>query len=357
MKRLLCSIFILLFALNCNFTVTSQNNAAQSDDHKRIAIAPTLPAELNTFPSTSLNILLGKMKSMVGLNGLSAVEGINMFVIYPQISVLKSDVTATAPAMYSYRLEIVFNIADYYSGNIYATSSQEVVGVGRTQTIAYNAAFQQINERSGKYKVMLEKGKEEILGYYNTHCDLVISKAKSLAAQKKYDDALDILNAVPPVCRECFDKSNTAAEEIAKNMPIILPQSTPTDNSPQNEPVIENNDLVELGNNIFIRFKSARNIGAITNVIFELVNKNEGDFDQQFYKIYETFVINEKGEEVRIAKMKVGKLENNYYLKATIIPEVNTELVCEFPKVKEIKLLRFLINENYFRFKNITITN
>lgn len=335
--------------------VNSQNSATQSDDFKRIAIAPTLPAELNIYPQASLNILMGKMKSMVGLNGLSAIKGENLFVIYPQIAVLTSEVTATTPAMFSYRLEVVFNVGDYYTGNIYATSSQEIVGVGKTQQVAYNAAFQMINPRNGKFKVMIEKAKDEILGYYNSHCDLVISRANSMAAQHKYHEALDFLNSVPPVCRECFDKSNLAAQEIAKNMPVIIPKSEVTDENPKNEPVIENNELVELGHNIFIRYKSARLIGDISTVYFELISKNEDDYDQQFYKIYETFIINEKGEELKISNLKVGLKENNYYLKATLIPEVNTELVCEFPKVKEIKMLRFMINDNYFRFKNITI--
>ncbi|MDD5184862.1 MAG: hypothetical protein PHS84_06325 [Paludibacter sp.] len=356
MKRFIKYLVVLFFAFNCFSSANAQNNEAQSDDMKRIAIAPTLPAELNIYPSASLNILLGKMKSMVGLNGLSAVEGGSLFVIYPQISVLKSDVTATAPPMLSYRLEVVFNIADFYTGNVYATTSLEIVGVGKTQTVAYNAAFQMINPRNGKFKVMIDKAKDEILGYYNSHCDLVISHANSLATQRKYSEALDLLNSVPPVCRECFDKSNLAASEIAKNMPVIIPQPSVVDDNPKNEPVVETGDLVELGHNIFIRYKSARLIGDITHVYFELISRNEDDYDQEFPRIYDTFIINEKGEELRISKLIVGLKENNYYLKATLIPEVNTELVCEFPKVKEIKMLRFLINDNYFRFKNIIIT-
>lgn len=354
MKKLLSILVVLFFTFNYNFTASAQNNAAQSDDLKRIAIAPTLPPELNIYPSASLNILLGKMKSMVGLNGLSALEGVNMFIIYPQVSVLKSDVTATTPAMYAYRLEVVFNVADYYSGNIYATTSQEVAGVGRTQTVAYNSAFQLINERSGKYKVMLEKAKEEILAYYNTHCDLVISKAKSLAAQKNYYGALDMLNSVPPVCRECFDKTNLAAEEIAKNMPVIIPQTEIAVDESKDKPV--ETETIELDNNIFLKMNKTVIIGDKVRIHFELINKNEKDFDQHFNKIYETLIVNEKGEEYRILSLKVGATVNNNYLKATLLPDVNTELVCEFPKVKEIRLLRFLINDNFYRFKNVPIT-
>lgn len=345
---------LLIIAVIIPYSI-GQNSAAQSDDFKRIAIAPTLSPELNNYPQASLNILKNKMKNIVSLNGMSALEGSNIFIIYPQISVIKSEVTATSPAMYALRLEVIFNVADFYTGNVYASAAHEVAGVGRTEQVAYNAAFQQIPDRAGKYKVMMEKAKTEIIGYYNTHCDLAISRAKSLAAQRRWSDALDLLNSVPPVSRECFDKANLAAEEIARNMPVIIPTEHPVDDAQAKAKEVETQDMVELGNNVFIRYKSARLIGDITTVYFELISRNEDDFDQHFYRIYETFIINEKGEELRIKQMKVGKKESNYYIKATLIPEVNTELVCEFPKVKEIKMLRFMINDNLFRFKNIVL--
>lgn len=355
MKRIIriVSVFILICLMSqYNY---AQNSAAQSDDYQRIAIAPTIYPELNSFPEASLKVLMNKMKNIVSLNGMSAIEGSNIFVIYPQISIIKSDVTATSPAMHAIRMEVIFNVADFYTGNIYASASHEVAGVGRTEQIAYNNAFQNIPHRHGKYKVMMEKAKDGIIGYYNSHCDLAISRANSLAAQRRWDEALDLLNSVPPVARECFDKANLAAEEIARNMPVYIPADDPIDDTNLPATEIVTSDLVELGNDVFIRYKSARLIGDITTVYFELISKNEDDYEQHFRRIYETFIINEKGDEIRIKNMRVGGKDSNYYIKAVLIPEVNTELICEFPKVKEIKMLRFMINDNLFRFKNIEV--
>ncbi|GAB1414794.1 hypothetical protein MASR2M117_02000 [Paludibacter sp.] len=357
MKNLIKFLILIVCALSITVNNFAQNNVEQSDDFRRIAIAPTLSAaNLDKYPQASLNILLNKMRSIVSLNGMSALSGSNIFVIYPQISLISSEVTATTPAMYAMKMEVIFNVADLYTGNVYASASHDVTGVGRTEQVAYNAAFQQIPERAGKYKVMMEKAKNEIIGNYNTHCDLAISRARSLAAQRKWTEALDMLNNVPPVARECFDKANIAAEEIARNMPVLIPSDKPVEDGGVKVQEVVTSDLVELGNNVFIRYKSARLIGDRTTVFFELISKNEDDFDQHFWRIYETFIINEKGEELRIDNMKVGKKESNYYIKATLIPEVNTELVCEFPKVKEVKMLRFMINENLFRFKNIELS-
>ena len=56
-------------------------------------------------------------------------------------------------------MELVLNIADRYTGNIYASASQTLKGAGKTEQAAYNNAFQQQNIRNGKYKAMVEKAK------------------------------------------------------------------------------------------------------------------------------------------------------------------------------------------------------
>lgn len=63
-----------------------------------------------------------------------------------------------------------------------------------------------INPRHGQFRGFVEKGKEKIVEYYNSQCDVIISSAKALAGQKKYDEALFMLLSVPDVSRECFDK-------------------------------------------------------------------------------------------------------------------------------------------------------
>jgi hypothetical protein len=272
--------------------------------------------------------------------------------------VISNDVTPTAPVMHTYNMEVIFNLADFYSGNVYASASQALKGVGKTETAAYNAAFKQIDARSGKYKVMLERGKEAIIEYYNTQCDLVISRANSLASQKNYTQALALLNSVPPVCRECFDKANQAAAEIGANMPPQLSAGNPNNPSPDGEaPVYSSIDAVDLGDNLFLRFKSGKNIGVKTMLYFELINKNEEDKQFKIYRIRETMLINEKGDEVKIDKMTIGAKESSNWLDVTLIPDVNTEVICEFPKVKDVKFIRFSINDNLFKFKNLPITN
>lgn len=358
MKMLINKMSVLILALMLFGFANAQNSLGKSDDNARIAIAPVIPETLMDMPQGAQDMLLGKMRQMIGLNGLSAMDDAPLFVMTPELLVLSSDVTPTTPIMYTYNMEVVLNLADRYSGNVYASATQALKGAGRSETAAYNSAFKQINPRNGKYKVMLEKGKEAIIEYYNTQCDLVISRANSLAAQNNYTDALAILNSVPSVCRECFDKANDAAAVIGANMPQTATVISSDSKTPDgDEPVYSSQDAVDLGDEIYLRYKYGKNVGMKTMLYFELINKNEEDVQLKIPRIRYTMLIDEKGAEVIINTMSIASKKNSYSLEATLIPDVNAELVCEFPKVKEVNLIKFVLKGNIFKFKNLPLNN
>lgn len=356
MKKRIILLFTLFLIIGNQLFLNAQNTEGKSDDEDRIAIAPVIPEKHLDLPRGTQDMLLGKMRQMISLNGMSALDNGPLFILFPELLIISDEVTATTPPMRTYNMEVVFNLADRYTGNVYASASQALKGAGKTETAAYNSAIKRINVRDGKYKVMFEKGKEKIISYYNTHCDLVISRANSLASQKKYREALALLNSVPPVCRECFDKSNEAAAIIGENMPELPPEPLPKDLQDENENIYANNELIDLGDGIFLRYKEGKIVGMKTMLFFELINKNEEDIVFPINYVRRTFLINEKGEQKHVDVMEAASKRSSGWMEITIIPEVNTELVCEFPKVKEVKFLSLFLKNNYFKFKNLSLT-
>jgi hypothetical protein len=356
MKNRLRFFILAIMIFGYPAVMHAQNTEGKSDDDQRIAIAPVIPEKHQDLPRGTQNMLLGKMRQMISLNGMSALDNGPLFILFPELMVISDEVTATTPPMRTYNMEVVFSLADRYTGNVYASASQALKGAGKTETAAYNAALKRINVRDGKYKVMLEKGKEEIISYYNTHCDLIISRGNSLASQKKYREALALLNSVPPVCRECFDKSNEAAAIIGENMPELPPEPLPEELQDGNEKVFSYNELIDLGDDVYIRYTHGKIVGMKTMLFFELINKNEEDVVFPINYVRKTFLINEKGEQKHVDVMEGGSKRSSGWMEITIIPEVNTELVCEFPKVKEVKFLSLFLKNNYFKFKNLSLT-
>jgi hypothetical protein len=53
----------------------------------------------------------------------------------------------------------------------------------------------------------LDEGKRKIIEYYNSRCDFVIARAKSLATQNQFPAALNTLSSIPEVCKDCYMKA------------------------------------------------------------------------------------------------------------------------------------------------------
>ena len=156
------------------------------------------------------------MEQVAVQNGLGAAASNPRFCIVPVVNVLSKEITPTAPPMQALNLDVTFYIVDAASQTIFSQTSIQVKGVGQTEDKAYIQALKNLNVKAGQFKGFVESGKEKILEYYNSQCDVVLKGAQALAGQKKYEESLFTLLSVPDVCRECFDKSMDLSVDIYK---------------------------------------------------------------------------------------------------------------------------------------------
>jgi hypothetical protein len=189
-----------------------QSSLGKTDDLGRIAIAAVVPDEAG-IPAGAQRMLQSRLTQVATLNGLGAAEG-SQFAMLPMVSIISQDVTPTAPPMISLNMEITLYIVDAKSQAIFSQTSIPLKGVGNTEDRAYTQAINNINPRHGQFRGFVEKGKEKIVEYYNSQCDVIITSAQALAGQKKYDEALATLFNVPDVSRECYDKCMNISVDI-----------------------------------------------------------------------------------------------------------------------------------------------
>ena len=208
------SILFILTALVPLFSV-SQSNLGKTDDLGRIALAAIVP-DAAGIPSNAKNMLQNKLQQIAVQNGLGASESQGRFAIVPVISVVSKEITPTAPPMQALNLDISFYIVDAQSQSIFSQTTISVKGVGKTEDAAYTQGIKNINPKHGQFKGFVEKGKEKIVEYYNSQCDVFIKGSQALAGQKKYEEALFMLLSVPDVSRECFDKCMDISVDIYK---------------------------------------------------------------------------------------------------------------------------------------------
>ena len=218
MKRLIITIILPAIMMA---SVLSQNSLGKSDDLGRISIAAVVPEQAGSIPSGAVSTLENKMRQIVTQNGLGASEYGSRFAILPGINVLSKDITPTAPPQQALTVEFVFYIVDAVSQTIFSQTSVQFKGVGQSEEKAMIQVIKNINPKMGQFKGFVEKGKEKIIEYYNSKCDVFLKTAQSLAGQRKYEEALYILSSVPMYAANATTGAQTFLLKSINNMMII----------------------------------------------------------------------------------------------------------------------------------------
>ena len=214
MKSIFVSIFLLLL-LPLNFY--GQNSLGKTDDLGRIALAAYVPDQAEGVPVSARQLLQNKMLQIAVQNGLGA-NGFNpRFCMVPMVNVLSKDITPSAPPMQVVNLEITFYVVDAISKTIFSQAAISVKGVGQTEDKAYISGIKNINVKAGQLRGLVETGKNKIVEFYNSQCDVILKGAQALAGRKKYEEALFNLLSVPDVCRECYDKCMDLSGDVYKD--------------------------------------------------------------------------------------------------------------------------------------------
>lgn len=360
----------------------SQNDLGKSDDMDRISIAPMISDLSGDIPASAQKILISKMKQIATKNGMAALPSNPMFIMYPTVSVLSKETTPTAPPMQAINIEVSFFIADLATGNVYSETSLELKGVGKTEDRAYMQALKNINYKKGQFKAFVETGKEKIVEYFNSNCDVVLSTAKTLISQNKKDLALVYLLSVPPVSKECYDNAMKLAQTIQPDADTLTKEekqawnksignavniSNDSDkeknNKQETDAVEEDEEDVEdsadteykvyLNTNetVYFRYISTKNTANNHFIVkAQFVNKGTNDFGINYW-IRDIRVVDGNGNVFDCRVLKSGTRETNTYHKGTIMPEapMNVELVFA-GQVKKIAVIQLVGN---YKIRNI----
>lgn len=207
------TLLILLFACVDSF---AQNTKGKVDDLGRIVLNTYISEHIEGLPSAANRMLSGKLSQIASYNGIGGSSINSRFIITPNITVLTKDITTTAPVMIALTLEVTFYIGDGIDGQLFTSTSLEFKGVGKTETKAYVSAIKRINPKHPELKSFVDRGKTEIIEYYNTQCDLLQKEALAKADRKDYDEAILSLLAIPEVCKECYDTSQDLTASVYK---------------------------------------------------------------------------------------------------------------------------------------------
>lgn len=197
--------FSVIAFLSCGI-VHAQNSGVRADDFGRIVLTSYLDAGKVPIPKNAFNILRNRLTQISTQNGIGG-SITQRFIITANVNVLTKNITPTVPAMIALTVETTFYVGDGVDGTLFSTASTVSKGVGETEDKAFIAALKSIRPSSPEFGQLIETGKRKITEYYNANGDMYISKAKALAKEERFDEAIYMLMCIPAVCKDIYSEA------------------------------------------------------------------------------------------------------------------------------------------------------
>ena len=212
MKKYSFIVAISFFIINSG--IFAQNNKAKADDFGRIILSSYVPDQIEGMPEIAKANLTNKLSQIATQSGMGG--GIpSRFIITANISVDSKDVVGV-PAKFMMNLNVTLYIGDAVYGTQFSSTSIPVSGVGSNETQAYLQALNKINVKVAGFKDFIENGKNKIMDYYNSRCDLIIKESFSQVSRNEFDNAIENLLSVPDACKSCYTKCMDTISTVYK---------------------------------------------------------------------------------------------------------------------------------------------
>ena len=310
MKTLKTLLLILTVSFaNCFHT---QNSADQADDANGIALATVVPNQIEELNESSRKFLANKLNQIVSKNGVKGSFYNQRFIITTNVNVISKDLTASAPPMHAYNLEVSFFIGDGTNGTLFSSTSMNYKGVGQSETKAYRSALKSINTSDARFERFITEGKNKIIEFYNAQCDIILKEAEMLESQNNFEGALAKLLSVPSVCKDCFEKTSLKAgavyqKYLDRQCDIYMNKAKAIWASNQSEDGAR--EAAELLSLIDPDAKCATDASKMLDSMYEDIKKRVKDLDQREwdYKLKEQLQESERIEAMKQVGVAYGE--------------------------------------------------
>jgi hypothetical protein len=188
-----------------SFVLITQTIFAQKNDSERIKLNVYIPISIN-MPNEAKGQLENKLNQITSSFGLGGNEYNPRFVITVVPNVLSKQIISGAPTLISQNIDFTFYIGDGIDNTLFSSVNISTTGVGENLTKSYIEAIKGISTNDIKLKTFLNDGKDKIIDYYLSNCEIFLKKSETLVKQGKYDEAIYELNSIPPACQSCYMK-------------------------------------------------------------------------------------------------------------------------------------------------------
>ena len=160
-------------------------------------ISIQLDEDFTNIPTAANNVLFQSLSRIATENGLTTDAPTTPFVLTAHCDVLDKSNLPGPPIQTVYNLGITFYIADTYTQKKFETAYVTLNGVGSGEVKSYINAFSHITSNNRDIKDLINRGKKNMMNYYDTQYAKIIKEAKRLVSLQNYEEALTMVLSIP----------------------------------------------------------------------------------------------------------------------------------------------------------------
>lgn len=176
-------------------------------------ISIQLDEDFVNVPYAARNALYQSLSRISSANGLTTDSPTTPFVLTAHCDVIDKSNLPGPPIRTVYNLGITFYMADTYTKKKFGTAYITIDGVGTGETKSYMNAFQQINSKNTEIASLINRGKANMMKYYDSQYANIIKEAKRLTSLQRYEEALANVLSIP-LCSKGGEQASAYGLEL-----------------------------------------------------------------------------------------------------------------------------------------------
>lgn len=186
------------------------------DNNIKLTVLP--PAPIEDITDETATLMTGKMMQIVAQNGIGGYGNSPAFALAVVMAPTGRAATGTAPQRMITKYTITYVVANMLTGDVYASHSDDVEGVGATFTEAARNAVNDI-KNTAALQQMLKIASERIIAWYNNVAGFK-AVIEEFVSKQDYETAYALLASVPKEAPACLAYATSRQAKVLDEMKI-----------------------------------------------------------------------------------------------------------------------------------------
>ena len=185
------------------------------ENNIKLTVLP--PAATGDITEEASSLMAGKMMQIAAQNGVGGYGNSPAFALAVVMVPTGKAATGTAPQRMMSKYTITFVVANMLTGDVYASHSEDVEGVGATFTEATRNAVNDI-KNTPALQQMIKTASDRIISWYNGNPQGFKAIVEEYVNKQDYETAYALLASVPKQATTCFDYAQKRQGKVLEDM-------------------------------------------------------------------------------------------------------------------------------------------